>query len=268
MTNNPYSDPTNPYANADSSAGSPPSGFNPGGQQRALGADPRLEERAQGQWETLGKGSNGGDWTPQQWNQHSYGYVQTQRNRYGGYAPTVQPEQQPSWNVRREFPPSARAGVLAMIGGIVVYLVGVFLPFASSDDLVVSSTGAEIGGSFTTTNLLESTAPAWISLGLLAIALGILGYFVFVRKVQDTLAKGIVVGTALTAGTGLVIFLLSIAVDGGLRNFYDAGGSMGVGQIVMFVGAGLTFLGAVLTTIGAATEKRSRGGAMPNRTVS
>lgn len=155
-----------------------------------------------------------------------------------------------------------------MIGGIVVYLVGVFLPFASSDDLVVSSTGEEIGGSFTTTNLLESTAPAWISLGLLAIALGILGYFVFVRKVQDTLAKGIVVGTALTAGTGLVIFLLSIAVDGGLRNFYDAGGSMGVGQIVMFVGAGLTFLGAVLTTIGAATEKRSRGGAMPNRTVS
>ncbi|MDP9805534.1 amino acid transporter [Trueperella bonasi] len=169
-----------------------------------------------------------------QYGTHSYG---------SGVYPPMRP---------RQFTGVTKAAISGVISGVLVYIVGVFLPFVSSENHVIADSDEEISGSFATANILESNAPAWISIGLLVLAVIVLVYAVFVRKTKDSRGIGTVVGIALTAGVGLLIFLLSIACDGGLMNFYDAGGSRGVGQIVMFVGAGLTFVSAVLASISAA----------------
>lgn len=279
MTNNPYSDPTNPYADNDRSPGpqfshgapeAQPFGNQTTGQHYAGQQGPEQQAAGQ-QWETLGAGSNHNDRPPQQWSQQAPGYgaapqpsgaqgayglgahtpVRDRAPGFGGYGARPGSQLQP----RRDFSQLARIGVIGTIMGMLVYVAAIFLPFASAQDLVVASTGESIDGSFISTNLLESAAPAWISMVLVLIAAGVLVFFVLARKVQDTLAKGVVVGTALTAGVGLVIFVLSIAFDGGLRNFYDAGGSMGIGQILMYVGAAVALIGSIVTTIGVATDK-------------
>lgn len=235
---NPYSDPTNPYSND-------------GGRIRPSLGEARIRSHSTpahdpNQWESLGQGTD----ARRRGYEHPHGPLTT------SYPPTYRAQSDvDGFGTRakaRQFSRGVKAGVNVTIAGLLVYLMGIFLPFATSDTLVVSDTGEDIRGSFATTNVLETNAPAWMTFALIMLALAIITYTASYRKRDDRSGRAVLVGTALSAGALLSIFTLSIALDGPLRAFYAAGGELGAGQVVMFVGSGMALVGALLTTAAVA----------------
>lgn len=192
---------------------------------------------------SYGQNSNGGQ--PQQnYGQQNFSQQVYGQQNFGGQSPFGHQNYNPAPANTMTLP---KAGAMTTIGGMVLALIALFLPFITSDgSLTIAATGESVDGSFMTSPVIANRMMVISLIVVLLVAIAAVVYFTWIRKYLDRSGAYAVAVSALVAGGFVLIFAIVYFLDPYLADAYEYGASRGIGQWAMMLAGIITLVGGVM----------------------